>query len=73
MSIAAITKPGLTAMALSVCVLWACLIGERIIVDRAAREQTAVLRDLTLLRQRLRSEPVSVPVPHYGRTRPTRG
>lgn len=62
MTIAKITTPGLTAMGLSVTVLWSCLIGERILVRYAAQEQAQVLRDMNLLRQRYRSEPVSTPL-----------
>ena len=63
MTIAKITTPGLTAMALSVAALWGCLIGEQILVRRAAHEQTQVLREMNLLRQRQRSEPASTPLP----------
>ena len=62
MTIAKITTPGLTAMGLTVAVLWSCLIGERILVRNAAEEQAQVLREINLLRQKQRSEPASTPL-----------
>ena len=63
MTIAKITMPGLTAMGLSVAFLWGCLIGEHVLVQRAARQQAGALHDIRLLRQRLRAEPARAPVP----------
>jgi hypothetical protein len=63
MAIARITGPGLSAMAVSVALLWTCLIAERTIVHRTIREQTQVLHEMEQLRQRQRSEPVSEPRP----------
>ena len=72
MSIAKITGPGLAAIAVSVALLWGCLIGERVMVRRASTERALVMRDLQRLqRTRLQgnpgqldhsSEPVSIPV-----------
>ncbi len=67
MTIARITTPGLTAMGLSVAALWGCLIGERLTIQRATREQVQVLREMHLLRQRQRSQPADVTVPHHPR------
>jgi len=70
-SIARITIPGLTAMAASVTLLWGCLIGEQVLIRRAASEQTRVLREMRLLREKQRSEPAADPVPklpHRSRT-----
>ncbi len=63
MTIARITTPGLAAMGLSVAVLWGCLIGEHLGVQRAAREETQALREMHLLRQRQRSQPADIPLP----------
>ena len=67
MPIAKITGQGLAAIALSVALLWTCLIGERVIVRRAFAERALVMRDLqrmqrTHLQRNHRSEPVSAPV-----------
>ncbi len=69
MPIAKITGQGLTAIALSVALLWGCLIGERVMVRRASAERAQVMRDLRRIRLRAnpvqlhpRSEPVSVPL-----------
>jgi hypothetical protein len=72
MPIAKITGQGLAAIALSVALLWSCLIGERVLVRRASAERVLVMRDLKRLqRTRLqlnplqpdhRSEPVSAPL-----------
>lgn len=67
MPIAKITGQGLAAIALSVALLWGCLISERVMVRRASAERTLVMRDLqrmqrTHLRLNRRSEPVSAPV-----------
>ena len=70
MPIARITTPGLTAMALSVMLLWSCLISEQVLVRRAMREQARVLREMNILRQRQRSMPAQAPLPQ--RPRPPR-
>ena len=67
MPIAKITGQGLAAIALSVALLWACLISERLMVRRASTERMLVMRDLqrmqpTRLQPRHGSEPVSAPV-----------
>jgi len=70
MTIARITTPGLTAMGLSVFLLWGCLISERLIVHRAAQQETQVLREMHFLRQRQRAQPADAPAPR--RSRPIR-
>jgi hypothetical protein len=45
MAIAAITKQGLWTMAILVAVLWGCLVGERLTVQRANREMAQVLQE----------------------------
>ena len=67
MPIARITTPGLTAMAVSVVLLWSCLIAERIMVRTAVRDETRVLREMNLLRQRQRSLPADEPTPQRPR------
>ena len=62
MTLAKITTPGLTAMGLSVALLWSCLIGERILARQAAQGQAQVLREMNLLRQRQRAVPASIPL-----------
>lgn len=63
MPIIKITPQGLSAIALSVALLWGCLIGERIVARRAFSERAKVLRDISRIRRRQRTHPVSVPAP----------
>ena len=46
MTIAGITKPGLSVMAILVAILWGCFIGERLTVQKANREMGQVLRQM---------------------------
>jgi hypothetical protein len=77
MPIAKITGQGLAAIALSVALLWSCVIGERVMVRRASAERALVMRDLQRMQRthlqfnplqrnplqfNQRSEPVSAPV-----------
>lgn len=58
-------------MAASVALLWGCLIGERVMLQRAVAERDQVMRDMRLLRDRQRSQPTAAPVPqppHHSRT-----
>lgn len=59
MPIAKITGQGLSAIALSVALLWGCWMEERAVLRRADRERVEVLRDL----QRLRTIPSHIAVP----------
>ena len=59
--IAEITRPGLAGLAVSVALLWGCLIGERVIIRRANLEQIRTLYYLQQLRQQRQSQPVSAP------------
>ena len=61
MPIARITTSGLAAMAMSVLLLWSCLIAERLTSRNAARDERRVLREMNMLRQRQRSVPADVP------------
>jgi hypothetical protein len=46
MTIAGITKPGLTVMAILVTILWGCFIGERLTVQKANLEMEQVRREM---------------------------
>ena len=63
MPVARITTPGLAAIGVSVLLLWGCLIGERLLIRSAMREEAQVLHEMHLLRQRQRSEPAADPMP----------
>ena len=63
MPIVKITGQGMSAIALSVALLWGCLIGERLAARRAFSERAKVLRDISRLRRRERTQPVSAPSP----------
>jgi hypothetical protein len=62
-AIVKITGPGLSAIGLSVALLWGCLISERVIARDAVRERTRVFRDLERLRLERQTTPASIPVP----------
>jgi hypothetical protein len=55
----AITKPGLTVIAVLVALLWSCLIAERLIVQRANQEMGRALKT-----------PARAPVTHPGTPHP---
>ena len=63
MPIVKITGQGLSAIALSGALLWGCLIGERMAARRAFSERAKVLRDISRMRRRERTQPVSAPSP----------
>ena len=71
MPVAKITGQGLSAIALSVALLWGCLIGERVASRRAFSERAKVLRDISRMQRRQRTQPVSAPAapftPHRAR------
>jgi len=56
-----ITGQGLSAIALSVALLWGCWMEERILTRRAGAERARVLRDLRRLQRT--SPPASAPFP----------
>jgi hypothetical protein len=60
MAIAKLTGQGLTAIAISVGLLWGCILGERIILKNARLEAGRTMIELRLLKMR-RSQPVAVP------------
>jgi hypothetical protein len=61
MPIAKITGQGLLAIALSVALLWICLIGERIMIRRANLERARLMQEIERFQQRQRIQPVSAP------------
>jgi len=63
MPIAKITGPGLAGIGISVALLWGCVIGERLMVERAFTERARVIQDVERMR-RHRPEPVSAPSLH---------
>jgi hypothetical protein len=62
MPIAKITGQGLGAIALSVGLLWGCLIGERVLRQRASADEIRSRQQIELL-QRGRHQPVASPLP----------
>ena len=67
MPIAKITGQGLCAIGLSVALLWGCLLGERLMLRRAATERVRVLREIKQLRRQPRTIPVRLPMPAASR------
>ena len=67
MPIAKITGQGLAAIALSVVLLWACFIGERVIRRHANARTTQVLREIRQLQRERGIRPVLVPAPSMHR------
>ena len=63
MPIARITGRGLAAIALSVALLWACFIGERLTVRDAIAQRAQFMRELRQLRRDHNAQPVSTPQP----------
>lgn len=73
MAVAGITRQGLAGMAISVALLWGCLLGERAIVRQASMEQARALRTIESLRGS-QAQPVSTPAPQIPHPlRPTVG
>lgn len=65
MQIAGITREGLAVTALSVAVLWACVIGQSVLIHRAQNDQARALHEIHLLQRRQRAEPASAPTPRF--------
>ena len=63
MPIVKITGQGLSAIALSVVLLWGCVMGQRAVARRAFSERAQVLREISRMQRRRRSQPVSAPAP----------
>ncbi|MGB9457404.1 MAG: hypothetical protein ABSB23_00240 [Bryobacteraceae bacterium] len=62
-----ITGQGLSAIAVSVALLWGCLLGAGAQERRAMAARGQVMRQLRLLQERNRRRPLSVPFPHHHR------
>jgi hypothetical protein len=60
--VARITGQGLAAIALSVGLLWGCVIADRLTMRRAWEERARVLRDIERLRTDRLQVPASVPL-----------
>jgi hypothetical protein len=65
MPIAKITGQGLTAIALSVALLWSCFVGEHLILNRTYAERAQVIRDLRQMQRERRTQPASTPMPAH--------
>ena len=63
MPIAKITGQGLAAIALSVALLWACFIGERLMMRQAYEQRAQLIRELHRMQHDHRAEPVSTTSP----------
>ena len=63
MPIAKITGQGLVAIALSVGLLWASFVSERLIMNRSYARRAEVMRDLRQMQLRRHTEPASTPMP----------
>jgi hypothetical protein len=73
MPIAKITGPGLAAIGISVALLWGCVIGQRMMVERAFTERARVMHDVQLLPRKQPPEPVSSPLKRPHRLHVTAG
>jgi hypothetical protein len=63
MPIAKITGQGLAAITLSVALLWACFIGERLLVKQSLDQRAQLMRELHQMQRDRRAQPVSAPSP----------
>lgn len=63
MVLAKITGVGLSSIALAVGILWSCVLGEHLILQRANRELSQALTQIRLLQSKKNAEPASVPAP----------
>ncbi len=64
MAITKITGAGLGSIAILVAMLWGCIVGERLIVQRANRELAGAMSEIRQLQKR-RVVPASKPVTHH--------
>jgi hypothetical protein len=66
MPIAKITGKGLAAIAVAVAMLWACLISERLMLDRSYARRAQVMRDLRRMQvDHGGMQPASAPSYHH--------
>lgn len=61
MAIAKLTGQGLTAIAVSVALLWGCLVGERLLLQRANAEASRTMYELRVMRLQRNAHPVASP------------
>ena len=73
MAIAKITGQGLTSIAILVALLWACVIGERVIARRAATGAAQAVQAMRILRLQNRRQPAAAPGRGTGAGSLTRG
>ena len=59
MRLAQITRPGLAAIALSVAVLWGCVVANHLTMRQALAERAQVMRQVVRSRQRM--QPAGTP------------
>ena len=60
MPIARITGQGLAAIAFSVALLWACFIGERVMVHQALAQRTQLMRELHQMQRESQHHPAGL-------------
>jgi hypothetical protein len=63
MMLAKISGAGLLSMAGLVAILWACIVGEHMIVSRANREFSRTMTEIRQLQMKKQAEPASLPSP----------
>ncbi len=71
MPIARITGQGLAAIAFSVAILWACFIGERLMVHQALAQRTQLMRELRQMQRHNHNTTQPVSIPPHVRTCPS--
>jgi len=64
MPVVKITGQGLSAIALSVALLWGCLLAERGLVRQAEVKRARALEEIRRLRRQVEPQPVSNPAPY---------
>ena len=67
MPVVKITGQGLSAIALSVALLWSFLILERSVARRAHEGRAQALEEIRRLQRRVTPQPVSIPTPRLNR------
>jgi hypothetical protein len=72
MPLAKISGVGLMSIGTLVAILWACIVGEQLIVQSANREFSRTMTELRQLQMQRQAEPASTPAPLH-RVRPSLG
>jgi hypothetical protein len=73
MALAKITRTGLSAIAMLVTILWACILSEHLIVRRANEELSRAMWQMRELRTKRGAEPASIPAQQPRFIRPVVG